>query len=248
MREICRSEIAAAAERLYKRAATMLPPDLAMALECAYATESEERARLALRRMTEDFKSAARDGRTLREAENAAAFCVAGRDVCVSDGDIKDAVADGISRVCGAPPEVFVRRTEGERIVLTVAFGGFESEIKRIFGTEEAESFIVEAAKRAAYRVSPPLVVGAGMGKSAAEAEKKAKIALYRPADTENPDSNYARTERRTLNKINALRIGAGGFGGKNTALSVNIEASGAPDFCAVCVSDHIVCRACAEI
>jgi len=49
--------------------------------------------------------------------------------------------------------------------------------------------------------------------------------------------------EKRTLAKINALNIGAQGFGGKHTALAVNIEAkpthiAGLP--CVVNMSCHV--------
>jgi fumarate hydratase subunit alpha len=51
-----------------------------------------------------------------------------------------------------------------------------------------------------------------------------AKAALLRPVDQRNPDSFYASLEEELLEKINALGIGPQGFGGKTTALAVNIE------------------------
>ena len=52
-----------------------------------------------------------------------------------------------------------------------------------------------------------------------------AKRALIRPVDERNPDPFYADMERRALEKVNALGIGPQGFGGRVTALAVNINA-----------------------
>lgn len=246
MREICRSEITAAAERLYMRASTMLAPDLAMALECAYGTEREELAKLELEKMIAEFKKAAFNGHMLCQPDKVTVFCELGQEVCVTGGELEAAICEGIACVyVGATPDIYTHKAEGDRLSVTVAFGNFEREIRRIFSAEDAEGFIIEAARGASACITPPLMIGAGLGETAAEAEILAKYALYRPVDRENPDPNYAKTERRTANKINALRIGAGRCGGKNTALSVNIEAAEQmPVFCAVYVSDYRICRA----
>ena len=51
-----------------------------------------------------------------------------------------------------------------------------------------------------------------------------AKKALMRPLNTENPDPYYADLEKEMLEKINKLGIGPQGFGGKTTAIGLNIE------------------------
>jgi len=53
-----------------------------------------------------------------------------------------------------------------------------------------------------------------------------AKKALLIPADKENEDPYYADMEKELLERINALGIGPQGFGGKTTALAVNIIAA----------------------
>ena len=45
-----------------------------------------------------------------------------------------------------------------------------------------------------------------------------------RPIDSENPDPFYADLEKEMLEKVNKLGIGPQGFGGRTTALAVNIE------------------------
>ena len=51
-----------------------------------------------------------------------------------------------------------------------------------------------------------------------------AKKALLRPLDEKNPDPKYAALEEELLKEINELGIGPQGFGGKTTALAVQIE------------------------
>ena len=50
------------------------------------------------------------------------------------------------------------------------------------------------------------------------------KQALLRDVRKSNPDEYYAELENILLEKINSLDIGPQGFGGKTTALGVNIE------------------------
>lgn len=52
-----------------------------------------------------------------------------------------------------------------------------------------------------------------------------AKKALLRPINKRNRDDFYAELEVELLKIINSIGIGPQGFGGKTTALAVNIEA-----------------------
>ena len=70
-----------------------------------------------------------------------------------------------------------------------------------------------------------------------------AKKALMRPIDSENPDPFYADLEKEMLEKVNKLGIGPQGFGGKTTAIGLNIETmpthiAGMP--CAVNINCHV--------
>ena len=62
-------------------------------------------------------------------------------------------------------------------------------------------------------------------------------------SDSENPDPFYADLEKEMLEKINKLGIGPQGFGGKTTAIGLNIETlpthiAGMP--CAVNINCHV--------
>ena len=64
-----------------------------------------------------------------------------------------------------------------------------------------------------------------------------------RPLDTHNPDPYYADLETEMLQKVNALGIGPQGFGGKTTAIGLNIEVlpthiAGMP--CAININCHV--------
>ena len=66
--------------------------------------------------------------------------------------------------------------------------------------------------------------VGVGVGGPFDMAAFLAKKALIRPVDERNKDPFWADLELEMLQKINELGIGPQGFGGKTTALCVNIE------------------------
>jgi fumarate hydratase subunit alpha len=67
-------------------------------------------------------------------------------------------------------------------------------------------------------------VVGVGIGGTFDKAALMAKQALLRAVDSHNDNPFYAQLEEELLEKINALGIGPQGFGGRTTALAVNIE------------------------
>ena len=66
--------------------------------------------------------------------------------------------------------------------------------------------------------------MGVGVGGTFDKAALLAKKALMRSTDVRNPKPFYAQLEQELLEAINALGIGPQGFGGKTTALAVNIE------------------------
>ena len=67
-------------------------------------------------------------------------------------------------------------------------------------------------------------MVGVGIGGTFDKAALLAKKALLRPVDVRHAETYYADLEAELLEKINALGIGPQGFGGRTTALAVNIE------------------------
>ena len=68
------------------------------------------------------------------------------------------------------------------------------------------------------------MVVGVGIGGTFDKAAYLAKKALLRPINIRNSQEFYKNLEEELLEKINELGIGPQGFGGKTTALGLNIE------------------------
>ena len=165
----------------------------------------------------------------------------------------KSVVADPLRRVNtgdNTPAMLYVDLVPGDKVMITVAPKGFGSEnMSRIAmlipsdGVQGVKDFVLETVELAGPNPCPPIVVGVGLGGTFDKAALIAKKALLRPLGQQNPDPYYAALEEELLEKINALGIGPQGFGGKTTALSVNIEClpthiAGLP--CAVNINCHV--------
>lgn len=143
-------------------------------------------------------------------------------------------VSDPLRRVNtndNTPAVLHVRIVPGDEIHLTVAPKGFGSEnmsgvrmLTPSASPEDIIDYVTEQIDRAGSNPCPPIVVGVGIGGDFEKCAYLAKKALCREVSKRNEDPFYADMERRMLEKINALGIGPQGFGGKTTALAVNIE------------------------
>ena len=91
-------------------------------------------------------------------------------------------------------------------------------------GVQGVVDFVLQAVEEAGPNPCPPIVVGVGVGGTFEKCAYLAKKALLRSVDIPNENPYYAALEQELLEKINALGIGPQGFGGKTTALAVNIE------------------------
>ena len=110
-------------------------------------------------------------------------------------------------------------------------------------GLEGIKDFILETVEMAGPNPCPPMVVGVGIGGTFDKAAFLAKKALMRSLDSSNEDPFYADLEREMLEKIYRLGIGRQGFGGRTTAIGLNIETmpthiAGMP--CAINISCHV--------
>ena len=109
--------------------------------------------------------------------------------------------------------------------------------------TAGIKDFILEAVETAGPNPCPPMVIGVGIGGTFDKAALLAKKALMRPVDSSNPNPFYADLEKEMLEKVNELGIGPQGFGGKTTAIGLNIETlpthiAGMP--CAININCHV--------
>ena len=146
----------------------------------------------------------------------------------------KSVVKDPIHRVNtkdNTPAIIYYDIVPGDKIKITVAPKGFGSEnmsrikmLKPSDGLQGVKDFIIETVKLAGPNPCPPIVVGVGIGGTFDKAAYLAKKALIRPLNKRNQDKFYSDLEEELLEIINKLGIGPQGFGGKTTALGLNIE------------------------
>lgn len=280
MRDISFETIAETIAKLCIKANTVLSPEIGILLEAASESETSDAGRGALCDMVENFKYAASAGVPIcQDTGMAVVFADVGQEVHITGGLFSEAVDEGVRRgyVDGllrlsvvkdpfrrentednTPAMLSVRLVAGDKIRLTVAPKGFGSEnmsaMKMFLPSstpEDVVRFIVQTVEKAGSNPCPPVILGVGLGGTIEQAALTAKRALLRPIDTRNPDKFYAEMEQRALAKINALGIGPQGFGGRSTALAVNIDAlpthiAGLP--CVVNMGCHVTRHASATI
>lgn len=254
MREIQASAITAVVKRLCIEANCHLPQDMQECITRAHAEEDWPIASEILERIMENYSIA--DARNVPICQDTGVACVfleIGQDVHIL-GSIKDAVDEGVRQgyaegylrksVVGdplrrvntgdnTPAMLYYNLVPGDAVRVTVAPKGFGSEnmsqlkmLKPSDGVEGAKDFIVRVVEEAGPNPCPPIVVGVGIGGTFDKCALLAKKALLRSVDTRNPDPYYAALEAELLARINSLGIGPQGFGGKTTALAVNIEVA----------------------
>ncbi|MBU3146467.1 fumarate hydratase [Clostridium sp. CF012] len=146
----------------------------------------------------------------------------------------KSVVKDAINRVNtkdNTPAVIYYDIVPGDKLKITVAPKGFGSEnmsqikmLKPSDGLQGVKEFILKVVKEAGPNPCPPIVVGVGIGGTFDKAANLAKRAAVRPTEQANSDSFYADLEEELTQEINKLGIGPQGFGGRTTALAVNIE------------------------
>jgi len=89
---------------------------------------------------------------------------------------------------------------------------------------KDIENFILEKVKKSGPNACPPIIVGIGIGGTSEKCMYLAKKALLRRIGTSSKNFSIAALEKKLLRKINLLKIGPSGLGGKTTAMVVNIE------------------------
>jgi len=122
---------------------------------------------------------------------------------------------------------IFTERQNGEMVLrrgFKLAPGEKVLVVEDVITTGGSVKEVIKVVKEAGPNPCPPIVVGVGIGGTFDKAANLAKRAAVRP--TEEPNSNpfYAELEKELTEEINKLGIGPQGFGGRTTALAVNIE------------------------
>jgi len=253
MREIPASLITETVSRLCIEANCFLPDDMKDRINACRSLEDWPQAREILNRIVENYEIAQNERVPIcQDTGMACVFLKIGQDVHVI-GDMNEAVHEGVRKGYAegylrrsvvrdpldrvntgdnTPAVIYYELVHGDKIEITVAPKGFGSEnmsqikmLRPSDGLQGVIDFVVQVVEEAGPNPCPPVVVGVGIGGTFDKAAFLAKKALLRPVDVRNDNAFYAELEETLLHKINALGIGPQGFGGKTTALAVNIES-----------------------
>ena len=252
MREIAAQQITDTVRRLCIQANCHLPRDVRERITASHAGEPWPQAREILERIVENYEIAYGNDRPIcQDTGMACVFLKVGQEVHIN-GNVAEAIHEGVRQgysqgylrksVVGdplnrvntgdnTPAMIYYDLVPGDQVEITVAPKGFGSEnmsqikmLRPSDGVEGVKDFVVKVVEEAGPNPCPPIVVGVGIGGTFDKAAYLAKKALMRPVDQRHPQPFYQDLEAELLERINALGIGPQGFGGKTTALAVNIE------------------------
>jgi hydro-lyases, Fe-S type, tartrate/fumarate subfamily, alpha region len=253
MREINVSEITKAVKKLCIDANYYLSDDVKNKIKKAYDDESWDMAKGILDKILKNVEIAKNEDMPIcQDTGMACVFVELGQEVHMVGGSLEDAINEGVrqgytegylrksvvkdplDRVNtqdNTPAIIYYDIVPGDKLKIVVAPKGFGSEnmsqlkmLKPADGLKGVKDFVLKVVKEAGPNPCPPIVVGIGIGGTFDRAANLAKKALIRPLVERNSNKFYADLEEELLAEVNALGIGPQGFGGKSTALAVNIE------------------------
>jgi len=252
MREIEVSLVSKRIEELFIKANKFLPCDIEKALSSAENNE-QGACKEALNIINQNLQAAKELNLPIcQDTGLAVVFLEVGQDIHFVGGNlyeainkgVKDAYVNGLLRLSvvkdplnrvntntNTPAIIHTKIVDGESLKITVAPKGMGSEnmsgIKMLNPSDSKSGVInavLEIVKNAGSNACPPMVIGVGIGGNFEECALLSKTALIRDINTSNRNPFYKELEDELLEKINELNIGPQGFGGKTTALKVNIE------------------------
>lgn len=272
MRNVHVSEITRNIKEMCIEANHFLSEDMSAAMKNAVQTEESPLGKQILNQLQENLQIAGEDMIPIcQDTGMAVVFLEIGQDVHLTGGNLAEAVDEGVRRGYdkgylrksvvadpirrgntgdNTPAMLYTEIVPGDKVKITVGPKGFGSEnmsairmFKPSAGLQGIKDFIIETVEAAGPNPCPPMVVGVGIGGTFDKAALLAKKAIMRPIDSSHPDPFYADLEKEMLEKINELGIGPQGFGGKTTAIGLNIETlpthiAGMP--CAININCHV--------
>ncbi|ADL12030.1 fumarate hydratase [Acetohalobium arabaticum] len=247
------NEITDAVAEMCMEANFILGDDIIESYHQALEREDSPVAQEILERLIENAEIAKEEKMPIcQDTGMTVVFAELGQDAEIEGGDLTEAINKGVSKgykegylrksVVDGPLErentgdntpavIHTEIVPGDKLKLTVAPKGFGSEnmsqikmLKPADGVEGVKDFVVQAVKEAGPNPCPPVVVGVGIGGTFEKAAFLAKKSLLRPVGEASQEENISELEEELLEKVNELNIGPQGFGGKTTALAVNVE------------------------
>ena len=248
MREIDVLQVKNTVKELVIQANKVLPDDLCALIKAAGKTEEKELAKKIMEQLSDNLDAARElDIPICQDTGMAVIFMEIGQDVHFvesinggvaqgyTDGLLrKSIVADPFDRVNtgdNTPAVTHLKIVPGENVKITACPKGFGSENMsrmKMFtpsaSREDVIDFVLETVVTAGGNPCPPMVIGVGIGGDFEKCAYLSKKALCRCAGKRNESDFYRNMEEELLKRINETGIGPQGFGGRTTALCVNIE------------------------
>lgn len=254
MREIEAKTVADTISSLLQEACYHLSGDVVTALQSAADREESPVARGVLCKLLENADTAVRSEIPLcQDTGMAVVFLELGQEVHIVGGDLYEAVQEGTRRAYGdgylrksvaarpfsartntkdnTPAVIHTTIVPGDRLKIAALSKGFGSEnmsglamLTPAKGRQGVIDFVVNRVAEAGANPCPPIIVGVGIGGTAEKCMLLAKHSLLRKVGEPHADSEVAELEGEILKRINALGIGAMGYGGRITALAVHVE------------------------
>lgn len=253
MRDLDVSVISEEIKKLFIDANMKLPCDVYNSICKFQNSETNNTAKSVLNTLLDNVSAAEEINVPIcQDTGMAVVFLKVGQDVHFVGGDITEAINNGVraayiegllrksvvsdplNRVNtkdNTPAIIHIEIIPGEKVEITAAPKGFGSEnmsgVKMLVpaaGREGVVNAVLDIVKNAGSNPCPPMVIGVGIGGDFEQCALLSKKALCRSLETSNSNPFYAEMEEELLKKVNELGIGPQGFGGKTTALGVNIE------------------------
>jgi len=252
MRKISCNEISSAIEKLCIETNKNLPSSIVDCIKCSIDKETEQLPKNIMTDIYDNINAAKElDVPICQDTGMAVVFIEIGQNVQIVDGSLESAinlgvkngyekgllrksiVRDPLNRVNtndNTPAIIHTKIVDGDNIKITVAPKGFGSEnmsqIRMLNPTATKDDIIqnvLDIIKKSGSNPCPPMVIGIGLGGDFEYCAYLSKKALCRE-NLHNENPFYKDLEDEILAEINKLNIGPQGFGGKTTALKVNIE------------------------
>jgi fumarate hydratase subunit alpha len=254
MRDIDAKEITKTVSALFQEACYTLPDDVLIALRQAQEAEESPVGHDVLGRILENAEVSGREGIPLcQDTGVAAVFLELGQEAHIVGGDLYAAVNEGVRQAYdegylrksivsqpfsarvntkdNTPAIIYTDIVPGDKLrIIVMPKGGGAENMTRLAmltpacGRQGIIDFVVSTVDEAGSNPCPPIIVGVGIGGTAEKTMMLAKRALLRKIGQPSPDAEVAELEKELLERTNNLGIGPMGYGGRVTALAVNVE------------------------